>query len=149
MHWRRPMFRLTMATMAFATLAGCTDGSQTITGHVTAGSFPEPIVEVRATGTHGVTAARVLADGSFMLTLPADDDYRIEMMSAVRSPDLVYPRAGGTVDTTLYVADGGPAFDLGGVRYIKDQEGVLIADTAVPDNAPADGEGGGTGPGDT
>ncbi|HEY5927560.1 MAG TPA: hypothetical protein VIV11_38010 [Kofleriaceae bacterium] len=134
------------------TLAACgSDPGQTITGRVNTGSFPEPITQVRAIGNIETIEAQVFADGSFLLTLPADDRYRIEMVAAVRSPDLVYPRSASQVDTSFYIASSDDAFDLGGVQYVKDAEGALTADTAVPDNSPnstIDGEGGGGGPED-
>jgi hypothetical protein len=118
------MFRLTMSTMVFATLAvtGCaSDPGQTISGRVKAGSFPEPITHVRAIGNTSTVQAPVAADGSFAITLPAGERYRIEMVSAVRRSDLLFPRpTTGTLDTSFYIASSGAAFDLGGVQYVKD-----------------------------
>jgi hypothetical protein len=135
-----------MSTMVFATLAvtGCAaDSGQTITGRVHAGSFPEPITHVNAIGTTTTVRAPVAADGSFSITLPAGERYRIEMVSALRTSDLVFPRpATGTLDTSFYIAGTGAAFDLGGVQYIKDPaSSTTIFDTGS--GGGEDGSGGG------
>jgi hypothetical protein len=133
------MFRQTMTSLVFFSLAACgTDSDQTVTGRVSQGSFLEPITQVRAIGTESTIATRVAADGSFELTLPAGDRYRIELVSSTRSPDLVHPRASGEIGTSFTVESSTGTLDLGAVHYIKDGDGTLSADTAIPDNPLAD-----------
>lgn len=143
------MFRLTMTAMILATLAvaGCaSDPGQTITGRINAGSFPEAVTHVRAIGSTSVVDARVAADGSFLMRLPAGERYRIEMVSAVRASDLVFPRpATGTLDTSFYIAASGDAFDFGMVTYVKDPEGS----TTIFDQGGGGGEDGTGGGQDT
>ena len=136
------MFRQTMTTVVFFSLAACgSDAEQSISGRVTQGSFPEPVTQVHAIGAHQVIVADVLADDSFLLSLPAGDRYRIEMVSATRDPDLVFPRASG-VDMSIFIAATSVLFDLGNVRYIAADEGGVAADSAVPDHSPEDGDDG-------
>lgn len=148
------MFRLTMFTMVVASLVGCSsEGSQTIAGRISTSTFPEPVTAVRAVGNEGVYEARVAGDGAFSITLPAGDRYRLEMVSAVRTSTLVFPRRTGTIDTSLYIAGSGEAFALGSVRYVRDPiaqtytyDGNCIADDGsicTQDGSQDTGTGGG------
>ena len=153
------MFRLTMPTMVALTLAACGSDGQTLTGRVQTSTFPEALTEVRAVGTHEVVHGNVAPDGSFSITLPEGDSYRIEMVSNLRVSPLVYPRTTGAVDTDVTIVGSGE-FDLGGVHYAQDV-GDVTGDAALADHAPPsqlgdtgqgggqDGTGGGSGPGDT
>lgn len=133
------MFRQTMTSLVFFSLAACgTDPDQTVTGTVAQGSFLETVTQVRAVGSENTIVTAVDADGSFELTLPAGDRYRIELVSATRSPDLVFPRASGEVATSFAIESSVGSLDLGGVHYVKDGDGTLSADTAVADNPLAD-----------
>lgn len=142
------MFRLTMFTMVTATLAACgADSPQTISGRVSTSTFPEPVTRVVAIGSDGTFYAPVAADGSFDLAVPAGDRYRIELRSTVRGSQLVFPRT-NTIDTSFFIVESGDAFDLGAVRYARDQEGTTtIHDAAIPDHSPDDALGGDDGEG--
>lgn len=119
------MFRTTLSMMTFATLAvtGCStsDQTQTISGRIAPGSFPEAVTSVRAIGNSGAITAQVQSDGSFALALPAGDRYRIELVSSSRVAELVYAR-GGSVGASFFVASSVAPFDLGKVVYAKDAD---------------------------
>jgi hypothetical protein len=105
-------------------LAACsstaTPTTQTITGKLATSSFPESVTAVRAVGSSSTVEATIAADGSFSLTLPAGDRYRISMVSAVRESTLVFPRASGTIDTSFALEGAVASRDVGTVRYMHD-----------------------------
>jgi hypothetical protein len=108
-------------TMMIVLAAGCgTSSDQLVTGKVMGATFPAPITHVRAVGTASTIEAPVAADGSFTLSVPAQDRYRIELHAAVNKSDLVFPRTRGTIDATFYVEAARGAIDLGRVRYVLD-----------------------------
>ena len=139
------MIRKTMIAMSFALVAaaGCaTDSDQTLSGQVSASTFPEPVTSIVATGETGTITSAVASDGSFTLSLPAGDRYRIELVSAAHHSLLVYPRTGGALDTTVYVAGAG-AFDLGTVQHVALDTGSGGGqDGATASNTPDDNLGG-------
>jgi hypothetical protein len=108
-------------TMMIVLVAGCgTSSDQLVTGKVMGATFPAPITHVRAVGTASTVEAPVAADGSFTLSVPARDRYRIELHAAAQKSDLVFPRARGTIDATFYVDAARATVDLGRVRYLVD-----------------------------
>jgi len=133
------MIRLTMSTVALAMLAagGCGFGQdQEVSGTISRSTFPETVTHVRAVGTASTVETRVESNGTFTLYLKEHDRYRIELLSAVRQSDLVFPRGPGVVDTSFYLEAARDTLELGGIRYIGDI-------------GTASHEGGGTGGGDT
>jgi len=113
------MIRTTIAMIVLATGCG-TSSDQLVTGKVMGSTFPEPITHVRAVGTASTIEATVAADGSFALSVPSQDRYRIELHAAGGKSDLVFPRASGVINTTFYVERAGAGIALGGVRYVQD-----------------------------
>jgi len=153
------MFHKTIIVVSLGLLAatGCTaqEADQTLSGHVAASTFPEPVTRVDAIGAGGSISAAVTADGSFTLQLPPGDRYRIELVSATHRSLLVYPRGGTAYDTSVYIAGEG-AFGLGEVQHVALDTGAGGGqDGATPSNTPDDNLGGGqdgsgaTGPADT
>jgi hypothetical protein len=133
------MIRKTIVAMSFGLLAaaGCTtESGQTLSGRVQASTFPEQITRIEAVGLDTAVDAAVAADGSFTLTLPVHDSYRIQLVSTSHRADLVYPRTAGTYETSLAIAGDGE-FQLGDVQYLALEDGNGGAqDAAVAENTP-------------
>ena len=113
------MIRTTIAMIVLATGCG-TSSDQLVTGKVMGATFPAPITHVRAVGTASVIEVPVAADGSFALSMPAQDRYRIELRAAAGTSDVVFPRASGVINTTSYVENARATIDLGRVRFVLD-----------------------------
>ncbi|HEY4178002.1 MAG TPA: hypothetical protein VGM90_14240 [Kofleriaceae bacterium] len=166
------MVRMSALTsiLVAAGLAACsssTPTTQTITGKIETSSFPESVSAVRAVGTNATVEAKLASDGTFSLTLPAGDRYRISMVSAVRESTLVFPRATGTIDTSVAIAGAAASRDVGTVRYLHDAAGhsfdcgnqctpgstnpdgsTCVHDDGDGSTPPSGGEGSGTDPSD-
>ncbi len=110
----------TLTALLFTACAGSTDQGQQITGRIDLTTFPEPVTEVRAVAPDGVVSAQVAADGSFSISAPVGARYRLELVSATRSADLVFPRRTGAIDTSFYIGGATSTIQLGTLRYLRD-----------------------------
>jgi hypothetical protein len=110
-----------LALLAAGAACEAAPGPHVVNGTVALSTFPEAVVAARAVRAGStVVEARVGPDGSFSLTIPAGRGYRIDFVAGAGRPVLVFPRRAGEVDATFDVRGGGPAFDLGLVRYVGD-----------------------------
>ncbi|MBI5487477.1 MAG: hypothetical protein HY905_09105 [Deltaproteobacteria bacterium] len=103
--------------------SGCASepGPHVVSGTLALSSFPEPIWAVHVVQAGGsVTGTVVAADGTFTLTIPPGQGYRIELVGGSGRPVLVFPRAAGDIEASFAVRGGGTPFDLGLVRYVGD-----------------------------
>lgn len=110
----------TLTALLFTACAGSTDQGQQITGRIDLTTFPEPVTEVRAVAPDGVVSAQVAADGSFSISAPVGARYRLELVSATRRADLVFPRRTGAIDTSFYIGGATSTIQLGTLRYLRD-----------------------------
>ena len=110
----------TLTALLFTACAGSTEPAQQITGRIDLTTFPEAITEVRAVGTDSVVSAQVAADGSFAISAPVGARYRLELVSATRRADLVFPRRTGAIDTSFYIGGATRSLELGTLRYLRD-----------------------------
>lgn len=148
------MIRLNLSTVALTMLAaaGCgadAGSDQTVTGTINRSSFPDAVTHARAVGTLATVEAPIASDGTFTLHLPEHDRYRIELVSATRQSDLVFPRGSSLVDTSFYVEAARDNLALGAIRYIGDVGNAAHeGEGSGSDTGSAGGEEGG-GSGDT
>ncbi len=117
------------AVAGFGCSNSSTSDTQVITGTITTANA----IAVRAiVGTQIATAAQVRSDGSFVLSLPAGQRYRLEVLDGNGVHHLV-TRTGATyTDLAFKVCHAGPPMDCGGIGT----------------GDPSGGTGGGGGPGD-
>lgn len=110
--------KLHLAALVLPFAVGCSSSQpQVLTGHIAAG-FPTPIASVNIVrGATIVASARVAADGSFRLNVPAGTGYAVRLVGTGQT-GLVFPRHAGTIAKTFSVRSGGIAFDLGGLFYV-------------------------------
>lgn len=102
-------------------VGGCSAAptEQVVKGTAAVVSFPNGVDTVQAVRAgQVVTSAKLGADGAFSLRIPSGTGYRIEFVKSATPVGLVFPRAAGSVDVHFSVSAGGPAFDLGAVRYV-------------------------------
>jgi hypothetical protein len=110
----------TLTALLFTACTGSTEPAQQITGRIDLTTFPEPVTEVRAVGIDGVVSTAVAADGSFAIAAPVGGRYRLELVSATRRADLVFPRRTGSIDTSFYIGGATSTIQLGTLRYLRD-----------------------------
>lgn len=133
------MIRMTTTSTLLVLLAlagGCgigEDSPQVITGRVKLSSFPEPVTHVRAVGHKTTVDVPLAADGSFSVTVAPLDRYRLQLHSAVRHSDLVFPRRAGYINTTFFVQRNRAAMNLGNVRYLHDPKSHAFVFGAAPE----------------
>jgi len=106
-HW------LLAACAAAGIGCGSSDSTQVVTGKVSASSA----VAVRAVSSGAViTAARVRSDGTFTLSLPAGNEYSLEVMTTTGSVLPIANKSGGSVSALAFkVCQPQDPWDMGGV----------------------------------
>ncbi len=103
--------------------------SSTITGTVASATFasgaPSAVDAIDETGarTHVVLGA----DGAFSLSLAKAHVYRIVAITPAGEEPLVFPRAGGRLDTTFRLSSGAALVGLGSVRHFDAAPKALSA----------------------
>jgi len=102
---------------ACATQSPAPDDGLEVTGQA---SFDQPVSRAQAlqNGTV-VDEAKVSSDGAFALNLPVGSGYQLRFLYDGGEATLVFPRRGGTIDTSFDVTETG-RFDLGKVRHVQD-----------------------------
>lgn len=102
--------RLVRTTLfaAFAFGCGATPSTQIVTGTAT------DALAVRAiSGTTVVTASAVASDGSFSLALPADRDYRLEVLTSAGTEPVYTDTSSTFQDLVFRVCQPGNPIDVG------------------------------------
>jgi len=128
-----PLLGLALAACSAAPLP-----PSSVSGSLVLASFPEAPTAVRATDELGASSSSPLdAAGAFRLSLALGHSYRLDVVSAVGTTPIVFPRALGRLDTTFRVSTLGAVVALGNVRRMDVTAPTTFALLSASD--PADG----------
>ncbi len=141
----RPIVRmLPLLGLALAACSSAPLPPSSVSGSLVLASFPEAPTAVRATDEIGTIASSPLdAAGAFRLSLAIGHSYRLDVVSAVGTTPIVFPRALGRLDTTFRVSTLGAVVALGSVRRMDVAAPTTFALLSASD--PADGADGADG----
>jgi len=134
-----PLLGLALAACSAAPLP-----PSSVSGSLVLASFPEAPTAVRATDELGASSSSPLdAAGAFRLSLALGHSYRLDVVSAVGTTPIVFPRALGRLDTTFRVSTLGAVVALGSVRRMDVAAPTTFA--LLSASNPADGADGADG----
>ncbi len=107
-------------TALVACSSTATDPPSAVSGTLTSSTFsasPDHVIATDEAGT--VTSAAVAADGTFLLSLPSNHVYSLEVAIGPQREPFGFPRTDGRLDKNFRLGAGNAALDLGAVREVS------------------------------